>query len=393
MKKKPVGIILAIAIFVGLPASAFSVDSALDPFVHNLVSAMPKDRNYMISPFSLKMVLAMAANGAGGDTRKEILDALGIADLGRYNSHARAFIESSNKNRAVEFNMANSIWNNTDRFADLDLEFSDEFEEIVADYFGGTARNINNANGAKTINDWIALQTRDRIKNGISDDVIRGSLSFLVNAIYFKGDWLVPFRVGATKDGIFTDRNGQKNTTAFMTHTDDYSYFTDDHVQMLAKPYMDRNIQMYFVLPKSGEAAREEYIKPYIFGDALDRMTSTEIRFMLPKFKTEYLHDNLLNIMRGMGVQAAFNDAKADFLSMFSKKPPLNVYIDSIIQKTFIEVDEKGTEAAAATSIVEIAHSSMGPPIFFICNRPFFYFIRNDATGEILFMGEYAFVE
>jgi serpin B len=112
----------------------------------------------------------------------------------------------------------------------------------------------------------------------------------------------------------------------------------------------------------------------------------------LPKFKTEYLHKNLVEIMQNMGVETAFNSDKADFLNMYTENK--NISISKILQKTFIEVDETGTEAAAAT-VIGMSGGSAAPTetIDFICDRPFMYFIRNDSTGNILFMGEYAFVE
>jgi serpin B len=335
----------------------------------------------------------MAANGASGDTKQEILDVLQILDIEQYNIEIMRLIDSLNKNETVEFNVANSIWYNTDHFNDPELNFSDTYKKIISDCFRGIAGNINNSNGKNIINDWIALQTKGKIQNIVTDDIVKEALSFLVNTIYFKGDWAKHFLAEATRDDTFTDRNGNEFITAFMNQNADYSYYEDDRVQMLAKPYMDGNIQMYFVLPKFDETAqRTRYIEPYIFSDAVNNMTSEYCYFKLPKFKTEYLHDNLIDILKDMGIQAAFNEYDADFFSMYSKKCPENVFIGSILQKTFIEVDEKGTEAAAAT-VISMAPTSLMPTdcIDFICDRPFTYFIRDDATGEILFIGEYAF--
>lgn len=131
------------------------------------------------------------------------------------------------------------------------------------------------------------------------------------------------------------------------------------------------------------------------FDDAVGNMKRQQVHFSLPRFKTEYTHDNLKEIMKDLGVTAAFTYPVADFRNMFegirADEPPV---ISKITQKTFIEVDEKGTEAAAATVIEMVPESVISPdPVEFICDRPFTYIIRNDSTGTVLFMGEYAFVD
>lgn len=360
-----------------------------DDFDFELLKRMPKDANYMVSPFSLKMALAMAANGANGDTRDEILKTLGISDLDHFNNAAIDFIKSSNESESIEFNIANSIWNNISNTGS-DFGFSDTYKKLIEDYYNGAASEITNENGAKTINDWIALQTKDKIKDVITDDKVEECISFLVNTIYFKGAWAVPFQEEATKEDVFTDRDGNEKTTSFMNDTGYYSYFEDDNIQMLAKPYKDNDIKMYFVLPKNSKPLQSS-----TFENAIFHMASKYVNLKLPKFKTEYLHENLIDISKSLGINTAFDPRRADFWSMYNKKLDSgdNIFIRLILQKTFIDVDEKGTEAAAAT-VIGISFTGMPPqPIDFKCDRPFTYFIRNDATGDILFMGEYAYVE
>jgi serpin B len=358
-------------------------------FEFSLLQSMPKEKNYVLSPLSLEMALVMAANGANGETQREILDVLGIVDLEQFNKSSKDFIANSNKNEEVVFNIANSIWHNSDFYKDNELDFSDTYKGIIKECFLGTANKINNANGAKTVNNWISKETKDKIRNVITDEIVKDCLSFLVNTIYFKGDWDVPFAAEATMDDSFTDRNGNRKTTAFMNYWANYGYYENDDFQMLAKPYKDNRIQMYFILPKS-----EKVLTKNAFETAIARMEIEYVRFSLPKFKTEYLHKNLIDILKSMGIQTAFDQDEADFLNMYSKKPINNIYVNSILQKTFIEVNEKGTEAAAATAIMAGGGGGIPSDVFdFKCDRPFTYFIRNDATGDILFVGEYAFVE
>jgi len=358
-------------------------------FDFELLSKMPSDKNYMISPYSLKMALAMAANGADGQTKQEILDNTGIIDLWEFDKKNMGFIEKSNSNKLVEFNIANSIWFNKDYFNDEKLNFSDKFKFIIEEIYGGSASDVDNKNGAKTINDWISKETNGKIKDVIKDDMLPEVLMFLVNAIYFKGDWSVPFKAEGTSDNTFTDRAKNEKTTAFMNDLSYYFYYENDNFQILKKPYKDNETSMYFVLPKNDNPVSETD-----FYSALDNMTEEYVYFSLPKFKTEYLHTNLIEILKNMGIKTAFSMEDANFLPMFSKESPQNIFIKIILQKTFIEVDEKGTEAAAATAVGGGAGSAMRPePIEFICDRPFTYFIMNKNTSDILFMGEYAYVE
>jgi serpin B len=372
-------------------ASAVQVSNQAS-FIDGLLESMPKDKNYMISPFSLKMAFAMVANGADGETRRQILDTLNISDLGQFNADAKAFISNANQNNTVEYNIANSIWMNTDYYKDSELKFSDAYKDTISGFYNGIVSEINNANGKKTINDWIAVQTKDRIKDVINDDDVKEVLSFLVNTIYFKGEWAGPFNEKLNREGIFTNRDGTQKSTEFMNETWDFSYFENNEFQVLAKPYEDYHTRMYFVLPKTDKSitkAEFDYISA--------NMKSEYVHFTLPKFKTEYSWggEPLINTLEKMGIITAFDRERANLLNMYSKRPPQNIYINTVIQKTFISVDETGTEAAAATVLGGGGGSSAPPPkpIEFKCDRPFTYFITDDSADEILFAGEYAYVE
>ena len=368
-------------------------------FETQLFVVMPTNENYMISPFSLRMALAMAANGATADSvsRSELLAALDIDDLDEFNRAASEFITTSNANEEVEFNIANSIWFNEDRFPGVEIGFRGSYERIIRDYFAGIAENVTAETAADIINSWISEQTRNRINDVVAEEMFGEDseiIAVLVNAIYFKGDWANPFNENATRDEIFTDRNGIETMIPMMNMTRFFSYYENEYFQMLAKPYEDENIRMYFVLPRG-----DERLPFSMFEDAIGNMGHRDVRFRLPRFRTEFLHDNLVEILQGMGVERAFEVGHFDFWDMvyptYVGGEPLWVWIEEILQKTFIEVDEEGTEAAAATAIFMGARAASipPPPIDFICDRPFIYFIRNDVTGDILFMGEFAFAE
>jgi serpin B len=376
------------AVKVSNPASA----SNKADFTDGILKSMPKDKNYMVSPFSLKMAFAMAANGADGETRQQILDTLNIFDLEKFNAYAKAFILGENQNEAVEYNIANSIWLNTDYYSDPELKFSKTYKDIISGFYSGAANEINNANGKKVVNDWIATQTKDKIKDVIDDDNVKGMLSFLVNTIYFKGKWARPFYEELTRDEIFTDRDGVQKSIKFMNETGYFSYFENSDFQVLAKPYKDNRTMMYFVLSKTDKS-----IAKADFDFISANMQSEYVHFTLPKFETEYTceSESLIDTLKSMGITTAFDIDYADFLNMYSKRPPQNIYIRQVVQKTFISVDENGTEAAAATVLGGGSGSSAPPPklIEFKCDKPFAYFIVNDDADELLFAGEYAYAE
>jgi serpin B len=357
-------------------------------FSSKLQEAMPKDVNYMISPFSLKMALAIAANGSDGTTRKEILDAVGISDLDKFNADSKKFIESINRVSDVQYNVANSIWHNSDYFNDPELGFSERYKKIVSEYYGGVADEITDSDGAEKINSWISAQTKEKITQVIDSQAVKESLSFLVNTIYFKGDWSYPFLAERTREATFTDRAGGKKTTLFMNQTRLYQYYENNDFQMISMPYKDGRTSMHIILPKPGKTAAISDAE-----NSLKSMTLKNVSVSVPKFKTEIQHNNLAQVMKGLGVSAAFDPDKADFRNMYSKSPEKDPYIGAILQKTFIEVDEKGTEAAAATVIGMMTSSYAAEIIEFNCDRPFLYLIKNDAADDVLFMGEYAFVQ
>ena len=359
--------------------SHLSFDDALFAF-------MPRNENYIVSPFSLRMALALAANGAEGETLSEILMALGIDDLDAHNAAAAATIESALNNQLVGFSIANSIWLIEDMFPGGGIAFSRDFERIVSEFFCGAAETINASDGAERVNAWVYEQTRGRIEDVVDDSSIEDALALIVSAIYFRGDWYSQFNASKTDYAIFTDRGGEEHSLSFMRQTGSFSFYSGEDFSMLAKPYADTSIRMYFVLSNTDE-------RP-LFGDlvsAIDSMQTTEVNFRLPRFTTENRHDNLLAFLRSVGMDEAFDDSRADFTGMFTEVPGgHNTHISDVLQKTFIQVDEDGTEAAAVT-VVEFSILAEFQAVRFTLNRPFIYFIRNDATGDILFIGEFAF--
>jgi len=356
-----------------------SGDVALPKKVYSefeILKYMSNEKNYMVSPFSLKMALMMATNGAKGETQKEMLESFGIEDIAAYNQKAEELITKYNSSEEVNLNVANSIWLNKD--IALDTVFNEEFKTLIAQYYKGEASEVTSEDAVTRINTWVEEKTNGKIKDLISDPMF---ISALVNTIYFKGSWANQFDSVLTEKEMFTDINGTEVEKEFMNKTNRYSYFEDDTMQMIKMPYKDFKTAMYIAIPKVDTELD--------FNNAINNMTSKKINVTIPKFKVEYSL-TLNDILKQMGIKKAFG-GQAEFDKMFTTNSVDSFYISQVLQKTFIEVDENGTEAAAATAVI-MMNTAMRPQpeeiIDFVANKPFTYFIRDDESGEVLFLGE-----
>ena len=345
--------------------------------------------NFMFSPFSAELALMMLANGAQGETRREILDFYGVEDLQAYNQNAKSIIGKNSD--WYELNIANSIWLNTDRAAQLSgAEFSADFKQTVGDYYYAQAGLVDKSNAVKNINSWISEKTKGRIENAINDAEF---LAALVNTIYFKSDWLKEFTAEDTRTDDFTDADNQVQQTEFMHQTDFFRYFESDKMQVLEMPYMMTNTSMYVFLPKAGEQVELDQIRT-----AMNGMESYEVKVKMPKFKTDFAVE-LKEVMQALGIKAAFDEFNLDIRDVMfeSVSPEYFIYVNAVIQKTFIQVDEKGTEAAAVTAIVVMPTSAppeeKPQPKEFTADHPFVYMIYDNENKTVLFMGDYSYVE
>ena len=348
-----------------------------ESFPWKLNRLMPKDKNYMFSPLSIKMALAMAATGSDGKTKEEILSTLNIENLDDFMEYSKKIIEEYSENDKVALNIANSIWLNTDYYPGVD--FSNTFEKAIVEYFNGTSSKVRDKDAVEKINHWVNEKTQGKIEK-ITDN--SSFLSYIVNAIYFKGEWANQFQKGATRPDDFTDKNGNVTEIDFMNKTAYYDYYGDDDLKIIRLPYKDGKTSMYIALPEIANLDLVKYIK---------EMKRTNVALSLPKFKTE-LSIKLGDVLKDLGIIEAFDPSRADFKSMFTKISE-NVFISDVVHKTFIEVDEEGTEAAAVTGIEMTVTSMPMPmePVIFKADRPFTYFIYDDVNEEILFMGEQSF--
>lgn len=366
-------------------------------FADKLDAQMPKDDNYMFSPISIKMALALAANGASGETQEQILNAMGVSSLDRFNSVASNLIDRYSKTEILNLNIANSIWMNKDKTSQ---NFSNGYKKVATEYYEADVNTVNNANALEEINGWVNDKTKGKIPTIIEES---GDFwAMLINAIYFKGAWRNEFSEGATKPDLFNNADGSQITADFMNKTSWMPYAETKSVKMVYLPYQNRvekfsengeyldtehyddlDVGMYLIMAEDDINVEQE-LSAAINDNAFE---SKFIKMSMPKFKIEYsisLNDMLMN----MGITTAFDGNSADFTKMFDKG---NMWFTNTIHKTFINVDEKGTEAAAITAI-HMAGSALPPePIELKFNKPFYFVIRDNTSGETLFMGRYAY--
>lgn len=368
-------------------------------FADKLNSQMPADKNYMFSPLSVKMALALAANGAEGDTKNEILNTLEIKNLDEFNTLSKDLIKRYSKTDILSLNIANSIWINKD---ETTQNFSKNFKNIATEYYNADVKTVYNKNAVSEINSWVKDKTKGKIPQII--DNADNFWAMLINAIYFKGAWENEFSTSLTKPDEFTNADGTKTQTDFMNKTSWIPYAETKSAKIIELPYKNRvdkfsdsgeyigtdsfdelDVSMYLMLADSSINAEQE-LNSVITDENFKR---TYTKLSMPKFKIEY-SESLNDMLKNIGIKTAFDTKTARFEKMFDSG---NMWFTDTIHKTFISVDEKGTEAAAVTAI-GMGGSALPPePIELKFNKPFYFAIRDNTSGEILFMGRYAFAE
>ena len=374
-------------------------------FTFNIVKQLnnESDGNFFLSPISVQMAFAMLANGADGNSRKQIIDALGYGSksIDELNSYCRKIIsdwntlnsEYANKSAQVSeyengasqqtIETANAIW--TDRRFPL---FS-EYIELCNNYFDAEAATLNFANKDSSLavmNGWCNQKTHGMIPSMLSDlDPL--PITVMANALYFKADWADPFKEYATQKADFTNADGAVSQVDMMHQQEYFNYVRTDIFTMAELPYTGTTC-MDIILPNNGISVGQciEQLSQVRFDAALAKMSSQELFVHLPKFDLEFNH-NLVKIMNQLGVVDVFSPLTADLSKMGGGYT--EAFVSDAFQLSHISVDESGTEAAAVTIIIEL--TGAGPqmiPIEFNVNRPFAYIIRDKQTGAILFVGK-----
>jgi len=352
---------------------------ALD--IYNEVS--PKEKNVFFSPYSVSSALAMAFEGARGKTAEDIKSALYFpeAEVMR-RGYARLYNEI-NSEEDYDLNIANALW------VQRDYKLLEDYLSVIKDYYGGNAENVDfvrDPEGSREkINGWVEDQTKERIKDLIPPSTIDSLTRLIItNAIYFKGEWAMQFNKDSTKREEFRvdgDKTVEVDMMSLLEQS--FRYLENSEVQVLELPYKGENTSMIILLPRGEIDDFENSLSYEKLMGYMSGMESTDVDVYLPRFTLEKmlgLNDFLMK--RGMG--SAFGD-RADFSGMTGNR---DLFISDVIHKAFVEVNEEGTEAAAATAVVFRATSMPKPRNVFRADHPFIFFIQRN--GNILFMGRVA---
>ncbi len=375
-----------------------AVSMGINKFAYNLYNKI-KDSpeikenggNLFFSPYSISAALGMTYTGARGNTAKEMADVLRLPSL-ELEKIAAAYgqmqnqLQSNPETSEYQLNIANALW------GQKGYGFLPEFLGINKKYFGSGLTEVDFGQHEKArqiINTWVEKQTQEKIKEllplGIFDDDLTRLV--LTNAIYFKGFWETQFKTENTKPADFNITEDKKVQVSMMYQKGNFVYGESETVQVLQMPYKGEELAMFVVLPKDGvslEKVENEINKesPYIFS-SISR-SKQDVEVFLPKFKMTCGTIELREILKSMGMKDAFSD-KSDFSGMDGKK---DLYISNVLHKAFVEVNEEGTEAAAATAVVMKGRSLPQPAPVFRADKPFIFMITDiRGQNDILFMG------
>jgi serine protease inhibitor len=351
--------------------------------LQKLGQAAPQE-NIFISPLSISMALAMTLNGAAGSTEtamRQTLRADDLTETERNEAYQSLIALLMSIDKSIQIEIANSIW------IRQGFDVEPAFINTNQDYFGAIVQTLDfgNPSTLSVINNWVKQKTHDKIEK-ILDSIPAETVMYLMNAVYFKGDWTFQFDKAQTVDKEFHASASASSPCKMMIQTNDaFRYFNDDAMQAVDLPYGNGQFSMTVLLPAPDLSPQDLVAKmsSTTLQELPNRFAAQRGTLELPKFKLEY-KETLNQVLTDMGMGIAFCD-QADFTRINKAG---NLLITEVLHKTFVKVDEEGTEAAAVTS-VGIGLTSVGPPpgFFMTVDRPFLFFIREKSTGAVLFMG------
>jgi serine protease inhibitor len=402
MKRTVLGLV-ALAFLLPAPAAQaakkfqrFTLVKDNTQFACDLYEQLRKtDGNLFFSPYSISTALGMTYGGARGDTAKEMAKALHFslesADLhSAFSDIMKEVADADNKKRGYQLTTANALW------GQQGAGFTPEFLKLTKDNYGAGLQEVDFIRAApaarKTINDWAEKETKNTIKDLIPDGLLNDTTRLvLTNAIYFKGTWLSQFKKDATKEDDFhlsTDKDVQ---VPFMKQDVKFGYYDNPIFQMLELPYVGEDVTMLLLLPKEidGLPKLEKLLTAEALASWIERLRKQDVVLTLPKFKATSQFQ-LKSALSALGMPRAFT-FDADFSGMNSGKESLR--IADVVHKAFVDVNEEGTEAGAATAVVvETKNGAPMPKRLFVfrADHPFLFLIRDNRNDSVLFLGRMA---
>jgi serpin B len=346
--------------------------------------------NLFLSPYSIYTALAMTSAGAGGRTSQQMEEKLHFPARQVLPQSMAALIGSMKERRAkmgLQLNSANALW------AAQGYPLKQEFLTDAKDHYGADVTNLDFASdpdgSRKTINRWVEKETKDKIRNLIPPGTLMPDTRLvLTNAIYFKGNWEHPFYKSSTREEDFRLSSARKSKTPLMHRIMHCAYTETDSFQALQLPYSGNELAMVALLPKKDDlAGLEEKVSTELIESTVAKLAARDVIVTLPRFKTTAEFE-LVPTLKKLGLTLPFGP-DADF-SGITAEP---IRLSNVIHKAFVDLNEEGTEAAAATAIIATPTAAAAPPgplPVFRADHPFIYMIRDIRSGSILFIGRLA---
>jgi serpin B len=351
-----------------------------------------KPGNLFFSPYSISTSLAMTYAGARGNTEKQMAHALHFpGDQNRVHSgFAEVQKQLADAGKGIELNVANGLW------AQKGHPFLPAFLGVATGSYKANIKQVEFKTEAEParneINGWVQQQTKDRIQRILPEHSLDALTRLvLVNAIYFKGAWSVPYDKAETSTQSFTLLTGNQVKVPLMHHFDQVKYVEEDDFQGVELPYGKGEFSMVVLLPRESDgcAKLESKVSPTLLSRTLGKMNKQKVEIFVPRFKLES-EFGLNGPLSALGMKDAFDRDHADFSGMDGSRM---LYITGVFHKAWGEVNEEGTEAAAATAVVVGMRALVKPPPpppVFRADHPFIFFIRDTRSGLLLFMGRLA---
>jgi serpin B len=344
--------------------------------------------NVFVAPASISTALAMTYAGARGETATEMARALHLPTLAPPRIHAAfgALAAAGDGAPGVELATAGAL------FGQRGYGFLPGFLALLAERYGAGLRQVDfeaaTEEARREINDWVAQQTKSRIEGLVPEGVLTALTRLvLVNAIYFKGTWAAQFEKRRTRDEPFYLLGGGSTRAPLMAQKGDFKLVDAEGAQVLELPYAGGSLAMVVILPreKDGLSALETKLESGLGGwlEQLDQTPPDDVQVFLPRFRIE-LALRLDEALKHLGMTLAFEQDRADFAGMTGRP---DLCIGAVLHKAFVDVNEEGTTAAAATAVVMMSRSLPAPPPVFRADHPFVFLIRDKRTKSVLFLG------
>ncbi|XP_078686714.1 leukocyte elastase inhibitor-like isoform X5 [Branchiostoma floridae x Branchiostoma belcheri] len=344
--------------------------------------------NVFFSPYSISVALAMTSLGARGSTEAAMKGTLCYKDMSNDVLHSTFSTLHQQLYASDKYTLqtANRL------YGEQTYSFLQDFLNATRKNYGAELASVDFKGAAEqvrgTINKWVEEQTKDKIKDLIPAGAVDAMTRLvLVNAIYFKGNWDKQFKAEMTQDMDFNINNNEKVKVPMMKMEEKFNYgeFQDQKFRVLELPYVEKELSMLIFLPDEVEGIRnlESALTATTLQTVSSQMYSTKVNLMLPRFKLEQ-DFSLGETLKKMGMGEAFSDG-ADFSGMSAAA---DLFISEVVHKAFVEVNEEGTEAAAATGMVMMTMSLPRPPTPFFADHPFIFLIRDNRSSSVLFLGK-----